>query len=152
MDCQTLFIVVLFIPCVGRAQEWFGSLTPAIVVSYYQLARKFLYHFVSKEKMKKSAMHHFTIRQKDDEILRSFVDRFNTEVLDVHDLRVDMMTSILIHGLKKGPVASALARDPPIDVEELHFIAEKYIQEEEMNILKENEWKVQPSKEDEHKK
>ncbi|KAL0458369.1 UNVERIFIED_CONTAM: hypothetical protein Slati_0464100 [Sesamum latifolium] len=59
-----------------------------------------------------------------------------------------MMTSILIHGLKKGALASALARDPPANVEELLMILKKYILEEEMNILKENEWKVQKKKED----
>ncbi|KAL0455874.1 UNVERIFIED_CONTAM: hypothetical protein Slati_0926600 [Sesamum latifolium] len=74
------------------------------------------------------------------------------EVLEVPDLMVDIMTSILIHGLKKGTLASALAKDPPADIEELHMIVEKYIQEEEMNILKENEWKVQVKKDDDQKK
>ncbi|KAL0403713.1 UNVERIFIED_CONTAM: hypothetical protein Sradi_2012100 [Sesamum radiatum] len=51
-----------------------------------------------------------------------------------------MIVSILIHGLKKGPLASALARDPPQDVEQLMKIAQKYIDEEEINAMKDGEW------------
>ncbi|KAL0277955.1 UNVERIFIED_CONTAM: hypothetical protein Sradi_7310000 [Sesamum radiatum] len=50
-----------------------------------------------------------------------------------------MIVSILIHGLKKGPLASALARDPPEDVEQLMKIAQKYIDEEEINAMKDGE-------------
>ncbi|KAL2236311.1 UNVERIFIED_CONTAM: hypothetical protein Sindi_0822800 [Sesamum indicum] len=54
----------------------------------------------------------------------------------------NMMVSILIHGLKKGPLASALARDPPADIEQLMNLAQKYIDEEEMNAMKDGEWKI----------
>ncbi|XP_011100539.1 uncharacterized protein LOC105178706 [Sesamum indicum] len=66
--------------------------------------------------------------------------RFNNETLEVQDLRIDMMVSILIHGLKKGLFASALARDPPTNVEQLMRLAQKYINEEEMNAMKDGEW------------
>ncbi|KAL2248078.1 uncharacterized protein LOC105179804 [Sesamum indicum] len=50
-----------------------------------------------------------------------------------------MIVSILIHGLRKGPFTSALARDPPSDVEQLMALAQKYIDEEEMNAVKDSE-------------
>ncbi|XP_011078669.1 uncharacterized protein LOC105162367 [Sesamum indicum] len=65
--------------------------------------------------------------------------RFNNETLEVQDLRTDMMVSILIHGLKKGSFTSALARNPPNDVEQLMALAQKYIDEEEMNAMKDAE-------------
>ncbi|KAL2235240.1 UNVERIFIED_CONTAM: hypothetical protein Sindi_1256200 [Sesamum indicum] len=68
--------------------------------------------------------------------------RFNNKTLEVQDLRIDMMTSILIHGLKKGVFASTLARDPPADVEQLMAVAQNYIDEEEMNAMKDEEWRV----------
>ncbi|KAL2236255.1 UNVERIFIED_CONTAM: Retrovirus-related Pol polyprotein from transposon opus [Sesamum indicum] len=55
-------------------------------------------------------------------------------------LRIDMMVSIVIHGMKKGPFASALARDLPTNVEQLMHLAQKYINEEEMNAMKDGEW------------
>ncbi|KAL0448048.1 UNVERIFIED_CONTAM: hypothetical protein Slati_1932700 [Sesamum latifolium] len=51
-----------------------------------------------------------------------------------------MMVSILIHGLKKGPLASALAKDPPEDAEQLMRVTQKYINEEEINAMKDGEW------------
>ncbi|KAL2251819.1 UNVERIFIED_CONTAM: Retrovirus-related Pol polyprotein from transposon opus [Sesamum indicum] len=107
-----------------------------------QLVQKFAFHFASKRKQKRSATHLFTIRQGENESLRSFMGRFNNETLEVQDLRIDMMTSIIIHGLKKGVFASALARDPPADVEQLMAVAQKYIDEEEMNAMKDEEWRV----------
>ncbi|KAL2245877.1 UNVERIFIED_CONTAM: hypothetical protein Sindi_2855900, partial [Sesamum indicum] len=66
---------------------------------------------------------------------------FSIKILEVPDLRVDMMTSILIHGLKKGALASTLKRDPLDDVEELLMIDEKVYFRRGMNILKENNGK-----------
>ncbi|KAL0315636.1 UNVERIFIED_CONTAM: hypothetical protein Sradi_5441800 [Sesamum radiatum] len=51
-----------------------------------------------------------------------------------------MATSILIHCLGRGPLESALARNPLITVEELSWMAEKCIKEEEMLEMKEGEW------------
>ncbi|XP_020554491.1 uncharacterized protein LOC110013115 [Sesamum indicum] len=64
--------------------------------------------------------------------------RFNNETLEVQELRIDMIVSILIHGLRKGPFTSALARDPSSDVEQLMALAQKYIDEEELNAMKDS--------------
>ncbi|KAL2241045.1 UNVERIFIED_CONTAM: Retrovirus-related Pol polyprotein from transposon [Sesamum indicum] len=96
-----LFVTTL----TGKAQEWFTNLLPGSIESHEQLG--------------------------ENESLKSFMGRFNNETLEVQDLRIDMMTNILIHGLKKGVFASALARDPP-----------KYIDEEEMNAMKNEEWRI----------
>ncbi|KAL2232853.1 UNVERIFIED_CONTAM: hypothetical protein Sindi_1465300 [Sesamum indicum] len=106
------------------------------------IVQKFAFHFASKRKQKRSSTHLFTIRQGENESLKNFMGRFINETLEVQDLRIDMMTSILIHGLKKGVFTSALARDPPIDTEQLMAMAQKYIDEEEMNAMKDEEWRV----------
>ncbi|KAL0410964.1 UNVERIFIED_CONTAM: hypothetical protein Slati_3686100 [Sesamum latifolium] len=131
-----LFITTL----TGKAQEWFTSLPSGGIETFEQLIQKFTFHFASKRKQKRSATYLFNIRQREDESLKNFIGRFNNETLEVQDLRIDMMVSILIHGLKKGPFASALARDPPEDVEQLMRIAQKYIDEEEINAMKDGEW------------
>ncbi|XP_011071428.1 uncharacterized protein LOC105156873 [Sesamum indicum] len=125
-----------------KAQEWFTSLPPDSIESHEQLMQNFTFHFASKRKQKRSATHLFTIRQRKNKTLKSFMWRFNNETLEVQDLRIDMMISILIHGLKKEAFASALARDPPADVDQLMALAQKYIDEEEMNAMKDEEWSV----------
>ncbi|KAL2243415.1 UNVERIFIED_CONTAM: hypothetical protein Sindi_0459500 [Sesamum indicum] len=116
-----LFVTTL----TGKAQEWFTSLPCEIIETYEQLLQKFKFHFAYKRKQKRCATYLFTIRQREDESLKSFMGRFNNETLEVQDLRIDMMVSILIHGLKKGSLASTLARDPPTDVEQLMAMAQK---------------------------
>ncbi|KAL2232858.1 UNVERIFIED_CONTAM: Villin-5, partial [Sesamum indicum] len=133
-----LFVTTL----TGKAQEWFTNLLPGSIELHEQLVQKFAFHFASKRKQKRSATHLFTIRQGENESLKSFMGRFNNETLEVQDLRIDMMTSILIHGLKKGVFASALARDLLMDIEQLMAVAQKYIDEEEMNAMKDEEWRV----------
>ncbi|KAL2235762.1 UNVERIFIED_CONTAM: hypothetical protein Sindi_1308400 [Sesamum indicum] len=125
----------------GKAQEWFTNLPRGSIDSHEQMIQKFSFHFASRRKQKRSATHLFTIRQREDETLKSFVGRFNNEMIEIQDLRIDMMVSILIHDLKKGPFASALARDPPGDAEQLMALAQKYIDEEEMNAMKDYERK-----------
>ncbi|KAL2228547.1 UNVERIFIED_CONTAM: hypothetical protein Sindi_1834400 [Sesamum indicum] len=73
-------------PLKGKAQEWFTSLGSGIIDSYEQLIHKFSFHFSSKRKAKRSATHLFTIRQREDETLKSLMGRFNDEVLEVQDL------------------------------------------------------------------
>lgn len=51
-----------------------------------------------------------------------------------------MMVSILVHGLCKAPLASALGREPLDDVESVMEMAQNYINEEEMNLFKDQEW------------
>ncbi|KAL0374128.1 UNVERIFIED_CONTAM: hypothetical protein Sradi_3328500 [Sesamum radiatum] len=131
-----LFVTTL----TGKTQEWFTSLPSGGIESFEQLIQKFTFHFASKRKQKRSATYLFNIRQKEDESLKNFIGRFNNETLEVQDLRIDMIVSILIHGLKKGPLASALARDPPEDIEQLMKVAQKYIDEEEINAMKDGEW------------
>ncbi|KAL2228597.1 UNVERIFIED_CONTAM: hypothetical protein Sindi_1839400 [Sesamum indicum] len=63
--------------------------------------------------------------------MKNFMGRFNNEALEMQELRIDMIVSILIHGLRKGPFTSALTRDPP---SELMTLAQKYMDEEEMNV------------------
>ncbi|KAL2241098.1 UNVERIFIED_CONTAM: hypothetical protein Sindi_0751000 [Sesamum indicum] len=95
-----------------------GLKDPQEHVSAFELTvvQKFAFHFASKRKAKRSTTNLFTIRQKSDEFLKNFIGRFNNETFEVYDLRINMITSILIHGLKKRPFALALARDPPADV------------------------------------
>ncbi|KAG8391079.1 hypothetical protein BUALT_Bualt01G0150500 [Buddleja alternifolia] len=123
----------------GRAQDWFTHLPMGCIVDYIQFMRKFKYHFASKRKYAKSVAHLFSIRQKDDENLRSFMDRFNDEALDVQGLTNEIEINLMINALKIGPFADALIRDRPSDMEELMVIAQRYIYVKEMNKLKREE-------------
>ncbi|KAK4386277.1 hypothetical protein Sango_2498300 [Sesamum angolense] len=95
-----LFVTTL----ASNTQEWFTSLPSGTIESYSQLIQNFTFHFASKKKERRATTYLFTIRQRKDKSLKSFIGRFNNDILEVHDLRIDMMVSILIHGLKRGPL------------------------------------------------
>ncbi|KAG8386413.1 hypothetical protein BUALT_Bualt03G0146200 [Buddleja alternifolia] len=127
----------------GRAQEWFTHLAMGCIVDCIQFMRKFEYHFANKQKYTKYVAHLFSIRQKEDENLRSFVDHFNDETLDVQGLTNEIKINLMINALKMGPFADALIRDHPSNMHELMVIAQKYIYTEEMQELKKEERRVQ---------
>ncbi|PIN10946.1 hypothetical protein CDL12_16462 [Handroanthus impetiginosus] len=118
------------------ADEWFTSLVPGTLVNYTQLARKFIYNFSSKKKAKRPYTHLFSIQQKEDEPLREFIDRFNTESLMVQDLRMDLVVAVLMNSLQPSSFRSKLSRSPPRSMEELMIMSEKYINEEEFSTMK----------------
>ncbi|KAL0292718.1 UNVERIFIED_CONTAM: hypothetical protein Sradi_6977500 [Sesamum radiatum] len=89
-----LFVTTL----TGKVQEWFTNSPSGSVETYEQLMQKFAFHFASKRKQKCSATYLFTIRQKEDESLKKFIGRFKNEILQIQDIRIDMMLSILIMG------------------------------------------------------
>ncbi|KAL2235297.1 UNVERIFIED_CONTAM: hypothetical protein Sindi_1261900 [Sesamum indicum] len=91
-----------------------GSKDPREHVSAFELTINF------KKTVKRSATYLFTIWQKGDESLKSFIGRFNNETL-------------------AGSFAWALARDPREDVEQLMRLAQKNIDEEEMNAIKDKD-------------
>ncbi|KAL2244179.1 UNVERIFIED_CONTAM: hypothetical protein Sindi_0535900 [Sesamum indicum] len=70
-------------------------------------AFKLVMNLYGKKKAKRSNTYLFTIRQREEETLKSFMGCFDTKMLEVQDLRIDMM---------------------------------KYIDEEETNAIKDNEW------------
>ncbi|KAG8384477.1 hypothetical protein BUALT_Bualt04G0121800 [Buddleja alternifolia] len=105
--------------------------------------QNFEFHFASKRKYAKSITHLFGIRQKDDENLRSFVDHFNDEALDVQGLTNEIKINLMINVLKMGPFANALIRGRPFDMEKLMVVAQKYIYVEEINELKREGRRVQ---------
>ncbi|KAL0329206.1 UNVERIFIED_CONTAM: hypothetical protein Sradi_4907300 [Sesamum radiatum] len=120
----------LFVTTLTRkAQKWFTNLSSGSIESFGQLIQKFAFYFASKRKAKRSATYLFSIRHREDESLKSFMGPFNNKTLEVQDLRIDIVASILMHGLTKGPFTSALAHDPPKDVEQLMRLEQKYIDE-----------------------
>ncbi|KAL0373135.1 UNVERIFIED_CONTAM: hypothetical protein Scaly_0995100, partial [Sesamum calycinum] len=116
-----LFVTTL----AGKSHEWFISLPSGTIESYDQLIEKFTFHFASKKKARRSATYLFTIRQREDESLESFIGRFNNEILEVHDLRIYMMKYIdeeEMNAMKEGECASSSKRDRGREGREREYI------------------------------
>ena len=63
---------------------WFHQLPTGNVDSYDELIRKFISNFSINIKVLKTPDDLFTIKQKNGEPLRSYIERFNTEFINIH--------------------------------------------------------------------
>ncbi|KAG8375906.1 hypothetical protein BUALT_Bualt09G0007800 [Buddleja alternifolia] len=118
-----------------RAKDWFTHLPTGYIVDYVEFMRKFEYNFANKEKYMKYVTHLFSIKQKEDEELRSFVDRFNNEALDVQSLMNEIKINLMINALKIRPFTDALVKDRPDDMEELMMMDQK----RDLNVKKDKD-------------
>ena len=69
------FSITLKVP----ALAWFNRLPPSSISSFKELPIAFVSHFIRARTYRKSSYHLLTIKQSSQEILRSYVQRFNIE-------------------------------------------------------------------------
>jgi len=65
----------------GPARIWFSRLTPNSISTFKDLSAQFASHFIGGHRYKKSSACLMSIRQREDETLRSYKARFNKEAL-----------------------------------------------------------------------
>ena len=67
----------------GPTLAWFNRLPPSSVSSFRELSITFVSHFIGARTYRKLSYHLLTIKQNQQESLRSYVQRFNAESLKV---------------------------------------------------------------------
>ncbi|KAL0460961.1 UNVERIFIED_CONTAM: hypothetical protein Slati_0723300 [Sesamum latifolium] len=121
---------------VGRAQTWFSRLPPGSIRNFEQLTRGFVQHFASNKRYPKNPSHLFAIIQEEGEPLRSYIQRFANEILDIPDISPGFLSGIMAQGLRNGRLADSLIGDPAPNWDELLSRAEKFILIEESRKLR----------------
>ncbi|XP_061348853.1 uncharacterized protein LOC133294214 [Gastrolobium bilobum] len=101
----------------GRALTWYTILPTGSIASWDDLAGKFQTHFATSRPAPKSVRSLENIRQQSRESLRSFLDRFDKEALQVQGLDPEVQVHILLSGLRQGAFAYELARHEITDLE-----------------------------------
>ncbi|XP_012833285.1 PREDICTED: uncharacterized protein LOC105954155 [Erythranthe guttata] len=115
----------------GPAQRWFSQLPRCSVHSFAQFSEVFLNHFASSKKQKRSTLTLFAVRQKENEPLRSYVQRFNSATLEVPATSEEVLINALAQGLRMGEFFDSLSKKAPVSFNDLLRRAEKYINAEE---------------------
>ncbi|XP_061371113.1 uncharacterized protein LOC133313723 [Gastrolobium bilobum] len=114
----------------GRALTWYTTLPIGSIASWDDLASKFQSHFTTSRPVPKSVHSLEKIRQQSGESLRSFLDRFDKEALQVQGLDPKVQVHILLSGLRAGPFAYDLARHEITELEEVRKVAQEYMRVE----------------------
>ncbi|KAL0394373.1 UNVERIFIED_CONTAM: hypothetical protein Slati_4403500 [Sesamum latifolium] len=73
----------VFVTTFARAaQQWFNQLPVGAIGSFQEFRSLFLHQFASSRKLRKTELSLFTVRQKDDEPLKEYLQRFNAAALE----------------------------------------------------------------------
>ena len=82
----------------GSALAWFNRLPLSSISSFTELSIAFISHFIGARTYRKSSYHLLTIKQSSQESLRSYVQRFNAELLKVDILDEKFAITAFIAG------------------------------------------------------
>ena len=72
-----------------------------------------------------------SIRQREDEMLRSYISRFNKEVLSIDEADDKILVVAFTNGLRKGKFLFSLYKNDPKTMTEVLYKATKYMNAEE---------------------
>ncbi|KAL0288937.1 UNVERIFIED_CONTAM: hypothetical protein Sradi_7084500 [Sesamum radiatum] len=120
----------------GAAQQWFNQLPVGAIGSFQEFCSLFLHQFASSRKVRKTELSLFAIRQRDDEPIKEYLQRFNAPALEVPAATQEVKASTFSQGLLDGYFFKSLAKKPISMFDALLARATKYINMEEAQAAK----------------
>ncbi|KAK8934728.1 hypothetical protein KSP39_PZI015058 [Platanthera zijinensis] len=102
-----------------KARDWFHQLPPRSIFGFEDLSRSFQLRFSTSKKRKKGPESLFLIKQRAEESLAHYVDRFQEEVLDIQEVPGYALQMAFTVGLREGFFKMSLTRKTPLSFEEL---------------------------------
>ncbi|KAL0408408.1 UNVERIFIED_CONTAM: hypothetical protein Sradi_1775200 [Sesamum radiatum] len=94
------------------AQQWFNQLPVGAIGSFQEIRSLFLHQFASSMKLRKTELSLFAVRQKDNEPLKEYLQRFNAAALEVPSATQEVKASAFSQGLLDRDFFKSLAKSP----------------------------------------
>ena len=95
----------------GPARVWFSRLTPNSICTFKELNVQFALHFIGGHRYKKSIACLMSIKQWEDETLRSYITCFNKEALSIDEADDKILVAAFTNGLRKGKFLFSLYKN-----------------------------------------
>ncbi|KAK1414676.1 hypothetical protein QVD17_30426 [Tagetes erecta] len=126
-ECCHMFMQTL----VGSARLWFSSLPAGSIHSFDDLHRSFLTNFTQQRRYTKDAAVLYQIQQRDNEDLRSFMERYKKEGLSYNGATEKMRVSGFMNAIRPKKLLRNLHENIPQTMKETFERAEAYLRGEE---------------------
>ena len=122
----------------GPARIWFNKLTPNSISTFKELSAQFASHFIGGgHRYKKSTACLMSIKQREDETLRSYIARFNKEALSIDEADNKILVAAFTNGLRKGKFLFSLYKTDPKTMLDVLYRAIKYMNAEDELLARE---------------
>ena len=121
----------------GPARIWFSRLTPNSISTFKELSAQFASHFIRGHKYKKSTACLISIKQLEDETLRSYMARFNKEALSIDEADDKILVAAFTNGLQKGKFLFSLYKNDSKTMSNVLYRATKYMNAENALLTQE---------------
>ena len=132
----------------GPARIWFSRLTPNSISTFKELSAQFTSHFIGGHRYKKSTACLMSIRQREDETLRSYITRFNKEALSINETDDKILVIAFTNGLRKGKFLFSLYKNDPKTMSDVLYRAIKYMNAEDTLLAREEKPKKRERQEE----
>ena len=115
----------------GLARIWFSRLTPNFIGTFKKLSVQFASHFIGGHRYKKSIACLMSIKQLEEETLRSYIARFNKEALSIDEAEDKILVAAFTNGLQKGKFLFSLYKNDLKTMSNVLYRATKYMNVED---------------------
>ena len=130
----------------GAARIWFSRLMPNSISTFKELSAQFTAHFIGGHRYKKPTACLMSIKQREDETLRSYISRFNKEALSIDEANDKIIIAAFTNGLRKGKFLFSLYKNDPKTMSKVLYRATKYMNAEDALSAKEEKPKKKKGK------
>ena len=114
----------------------FSKIPPNTVSSFQKLSKLFVNNFIGGQRYKHSSSSLLTIKQGDNESLRSFITHFNREALTVDEMDDKLLLAAFHNGVSSDLFIHKLYDQEPQTMAELVHSAQNVMNAEDVIIAK----------------
>ena len=132
----------------GSTRVWFSRLTPNSISTFKELSAQFASHFIGGHRYKNSTACLMSIKQREEETLRSYITRFNKEALLIDETDNKILVAAFTNGLRKGKFLFSLYKNNPKTMSDVLHRATKYMNVEDALLAREEKPKKRERQED----
>ncbi|XP_075665300.1 uncharacterized protein LOC142634957 [Castanea sativa] len=132
----------------GPAGIWYNRLTLNSISTFKELGAQFVSHFIGGHQYKKSTACLMSIKQLEDEMLRSYISRFNKEALSIDEADNKILVAAFTNELRNGKFLFSLYKNDPKTMSDVLYRAKKYMNVEDELLAREEKPRKRERQED----